>query len=42
MQIETDYLELCHFTGEPWYYDTLRAAITQHIQDNYNRYKILL
>ena len=26
-------------TGEPWYYDTLRAAIAQHIEDNSNRYK---
>ena len=25
-------------TGEPWYYDTLRAAIAQHIEDNSNRY----
>ena len=26
-------------TGKPWYYDTLRAAIAQHIEDNSNRYK---
>ena len=26
-------------TGEPWYYDTLRAAIAQHIEDNLNKYK---
>ena len=26
-------------TGEPWYYDTLRAPIAQHIEDNSNRYK---
>ena len=26
-------------TGEPWYYDTLKAAIAQHIEDNSNRYK---
>ena len=26
-------------TGEPWYYDTLRAAIAQHIEDNSNKYK---
>ena len=26
-------------TNEPWYYDILRAAITQHIEYNSNRYK---
>ena len=26
-------------TGEPWYYDTLRSAITQNIEDNSIRYK---
>ena len=26
-------------TGGPWYYDTLRAAIVQHIEDNSNKYK---
>ena len=26
-------------TGEPWYYDTLRTAIAQHIEDNSNRHK---
>ena len=25
--------------GEPWYNDTLRAAIGQHIEDNSNRYR---
>ena len=25
--------------GQPWYYDTLRAAIAQHIEDNSNRKK---
>ena len=25
--------------GEPWYNDTLRAAIDQHIEDNSNRNK---
>ena len=24
-------------TGEPWYYDILRAVIAQHIEDNSNR-----
>ena len=28
------------FTGEPWYYDTFRAAIVQHIEDNSNTAKI--
>ena len=26
-------------TDEPWYYDTLRAAIALHIEDNSNKYK---
>ena len=28
--------------SEPWYYDTLRAAIVQHIEDNSNRYKYFI
>ena len=28
--------------SEPWYYDTLRAAIVQYIEDNSNRYKYFI
>ena len=40
MHIEIDYLSMSRgFTGEPLYYDILRAAISHHIKDNSNRYK---
>ena len=26
-------------TSEPWYYDSLKTAITKNIEDKYNRYK---
>ena len=28
--------------SKPWYYDTLRAAIVQHIENNSNRYKFFI
>ena len=28
--------------SEPWYYDTLRAVIVRHIEDNSNRYKYFI
>ena len=28
--------------SEPWYYDTLRAAIAHHIEDNFNKYKYFI
>ena len=28
--------------SEPWYYDTLRAEIAQHIEDNFNKYKYFI
>ena len=28
--------------NEPWYYDTLRAAIAQYIEDNFNKYKYFI
>ena len=29
-------------TGEPWFYDKLRAVIVQHIEDYSNQYKIII